>query len=63
MKKHKKSWHEVISYPCEQCKYIGNTSKKWKHHTDSKHEGIRYPCNECEFGATSLKKPEKAQGV
>ena len=53
LKKHKKSWHEVISYHYEKCEYIGNTSKNLRHHTDSKHEGIN-PCDQCEFSSGTL---------
>ena len=49
---HKKSKHEGIRYPCDQCDHAAITLANLKHHKESKHEGIRYPCDQCEYAAT-----------
>ena len=51
---HKKSKHEGIQYPCDQCEYAASELGNLHQHKQSKHEGIRYPCDQCEYAATQL---------
>ena len=64
MKNHKRSKHEGIRYPCDQCDYVGNYASNLKLHKRSTHEGIRYLCDQCENAATQhsdLKSHKKAK--
>ena len=49
MKKHKRSKHEGIKYPCDQCEYASTSTTNSKQHKESKHEGKRYSYDQCEF--------------
>ena len=43
----------MVSYPCDQCKYVTSTQLILKVHKKSKHEGIKYPCDQCDYAATT----------
>ena len=49
MKKDKRSKHEGIKYPCDQCEYAITSTTNLKQHKESKHEGKRYSYDQCEF--------------
>ena len=62
MKEHKKSKHEGVRYPCDQCEYAATQVSNLIQHKKTIHEGIRYPCDQCEYKGTqysSLKSHKK----
>ena len=44
LKKHIKSKHEGVRYPCDQCDYLATASYNLKRHIVRRHEGVKYPC-------------------
>ena len=49
-KKHLRSKHEGIRYPCHICAYQATIPQDLKKHINI-HEGVNYPCNYCEYKA------------
>ena len=47
---HKRSVHEGVKYPCDQCDYQG-TKGTLTVHIKSKHKGITYACKQCDYEA------------
>ena len=45
----KKSKHEGIKYPCDQCEYVATRHYNLKQLKQFKHEIIRYPYYQCEY--------------
>ena len=41
---HKKSKHEEVKYPCDQCDFKANLKHKLFTHIKSNHEDVEYPC-------------------
>ena len=54
LKRHKRSKHEGIRYPCDLCNHLATTPFNLKLHKDSKHEGIRYSCDKCSYTGTKI---------
>ena len=64
MMEHRRSKHEGVKYPCDQCTYQATTRGSLKKHLQSVHEGIKYACPHCDYQATeksSLKKHIQSQ--
>ena len=52
-KKHVKSKHNGVRYPCSHCEHASTRAGGLKIHFENKHEGVRYPCSQCEHAATA----------
>ena len=57
----KKSKHEGIIYPCDQCEYAATSLSHLKNHKKSNHEVIRYPCDQCDYKFADLSNLRKQQ--
>ena len=51
MKKHRKSVHELIRYPCEHCKFKATNKSGLKKHNISAHE-FDNKCDLCPYKGT-----------
>ena len=45
--RHKRSVHEGIKYPCNQCEYLASRKEHLDRHKRLVHEGIKFPCGQC----------------
>ena len=52
LKRHVKSIHEGIHYPCSQCDYKAPNKSDFKKHVDNKHNDICYSCDQCSCKGT-----------
>ena len=50
---HKRSVHDGVGHPCEQCDYMATTKGDLARHKRAVHEGVKYPCRQHEHMANS----------
>ena len=64
IKRHVKTIHVGVRYPCGQCDYNFTDKGNFRKHVKSIHEGVRFPCDQCNYNAAykgHLKKHKKSR--
>ena len=52
LRQHKKSKHEDVRHPCDQCTHVSTSIGNLKQHKQIKHDGIKFLCDQCEYSTT-----------